>query len=276
MDKTKLQLYEELYKKVQEDYHYRSGKTLKDSIYVTECEYCKKQINLWSYWQGSLDADILLVGQDWGSFKPNERLLDKRMLENIEKMDAGESADYFEGIDDTQITATDKHIIKLFAVLGDEYADIRKKHPKLFFTNLCLGYRNEGYTGNLQKEWLRNDLKYLTGFNIEESNETKHISGLVEIVAPKVILCLGKDTYEEVASALNGSKVRIKNFYKSLDEHKNHLDVKFNGQEMRIYALAHPGGRGTANRKMYCTVPDKQKSGIELQFADWCEVAKYL
>ena len=27
------------------------------------CENCK-EINLWSYWQGSLDAEILLVGQD--------------------------------------------------------------------------------------------------------------------------------------------------------------------------------------------------------------------
>lgn len=26
---------------------------------------CRSQINLWSHWQGSLDANILVIGQDW-------------------------------------------------------------------------------------------------------------------------------------------------------------------------------------------------------------------
>ena len=32
------------------------------------CKECE-EINLWTYWQGrnQLDADILLVGQDWGN-----------------------------------------------------------------------------------------------------------------------------------------------------------------------------------------------------------------
>jgi len=35
---------------------------------IVKLEHDKKRrhINLWAEWQGSLDADILLIGQDWG------------------------------------------------------------------------------------------------------------------------------------------------------------------------------------------------------------------
>ena len=39
-------------------------------VQLEPCKICD-EINLWSYWQGGirhLDADILLVGQDWGRF----------------------------------------------------------------------------------------------------------------------------------------------------------------------------------------------------------------
>ena len=63
--------YAKLVKAVQEDYRNRPKPETKDGkepIYVHKCKYEGKRINLWSYWQGSLDADILVVGQDWGCF----------------------------------------------------------------------------------------------------------------------------------------------------------------------------------------------------------------
>ncbi|HBI53317.1 MAG TPA: hypothetical protein DDX72_11175 [Ruminococcaceae bacterium] len=42
-------------------------------VKLEHCPICK-EINLWSYWQGGtehLNADILLVGQDWGRINDN-------------------------------------------------------------------------------------------------------------------------------------------------------------------------------------------------------------
>ena len=53
--------YQELIADVQKAY-------LSESRELCWCNECK-EINLWAYWQGRghLDADIMLVGQDWGS-----------------------------------------------------------------------------------------------------------------------------------------------------------------------------------------------------------------
>lgn len=40
----------------------------------------RKHINLWSYWQGSLDAKILVIGQDWGTTTGKEF---KQVISNI-------------------------------------------------------------------------------------------------------------------------------------------------------------------------------------------------
>ena len=52
--------YQELIADVQNAY-------LSESRELRWCNECK-EINLWAYWQGRghLDADIMLVGQDWG------------------------------------------------------------------------------------------------------------------------------------------------------------------------------------------------------------------
>ena len=52
--------YQELIADVQKAY-------LSESRELRWCKECK-EINLWAYWQGRghLDADIMLVGQDWG------------------------------------------------------------------------------------------------------------------------------------------------------------------------------------------------------------------
>lgn len=45
-----------------------------NAIQLEKCSFCN-EVNLWSYWQGginSLNADILLVGQDWGNFRDSK------------------------------------------------------------------------------------------------------------------------------------------------------------------------------------------------------------
>ena len=65
---NKEQAYQELISDVKNYYKAQEAEHKDKSVYLTWYDYCE-EINLWTYWQGrgSLDAKIMLVGQDWGS-----------------------------------------------------------------------------------------------------------------------------------------------------------------------------------------------------------------
>lgn len=240
--------YEKLIEDVKEDYIHRPDNGL------LWCDLCQ-EINLWTYWQGrgNQKIEILLVGQDWGcAFDSNF----EKMKNVIEQMNNGNDAiDYAENTNNP----TDMHLIELFKVLG---YDLHKKNPTLFFTNLALGYRKNGTAGGLKKEWLTDDVKYLLR--------------LVNIVQPKLILCLGKDTYEVVSSSLNGKKIQIERFYEALENNSNYADVKLeSGENVRVYAVAHCGSYGIMNRKKYASQLLKNEDGLELQKQDWLKIKEY-
>ena len=131
----KQQLYKTLIEHLKEDYKKRSlqretnknPKGQKKPVVVESCDYLGNQINLWSYWQGSLNAKVLLVGQDWGTVNPksdSDKYRNERTRENVQKMDRGEPAGYFDGIDDKIRFKTDTFIIELFKELGNKYNDL--------------------------------------------------------------------------------------------------------------------------------------------------------
>lgn len=50
--------------------------SMKGSIKLLGCDFCE-EINLWSYWEGGrdhLDAKVLLVGQDWGTYVSDDHI----------------------------------------------------------------------------------------------------------------------------------------------------------------------------------------------------------
>ena len=105
--------------------------------------------------------------------------------------------------------------------------------------------------------------------------DAKNFVALVSIVKPKVIICLGKLTYECVINALKLKKNfrvgNIADFCKLIDSRKNFTDV--NG--MRIFGMIHCGALGVnINRKK--GVRTYNKSGIELMKDDWQAVQDYL
>jgi len=129
----------------------------------------RRQINLWTEWQGSLDADILLIGQDYGRLD-YKGFMGEEYARHIEKrIDQNE----FYCDDDN---ATDQTLIKHFRQsLG---MDINTSNKKLFFTNSVLCYK----TGSLSNETNPNWFK--------ECNRN-FISSLIKIIRPKVIITLG-------------------------------------------------------------------------------------
>ena len=189
------------------------------------------------------------------------------MQENFRKMDAGEDARYFDNVPDKIISATDSNLIELVKSLDASYDIRNRKYKDLFFSNLCLGYRNEGYSGGFRRKWLTEDVKYLVGY--DENGE--HIHGLLEIIKPEIVICLGKEVYGVVAKALgNGvSSAELKRYYQKLDEGSNFVKLEGWGWSFRVYGMAHPGRMGMINRKFKSSNKLTEISGLELLINDW-------
>jgi DNA polymerase len=130
---------------------------------------CRSRINLWSHWQGCLEAKILVIGQDWGE-KPDE------------------TSNTFWTNDPTYPSLTGVHpqILKHKFKTDNNLADIcrealgldlKEKQESLFFTNAVLCYRDKGFTGAVNPDWFRSCQPYC--------------ARLIEIIKPKAIVTLG-------------------------------------------------------------------------------------
>jgi DNA polymerase len=139
---------------------------LKNPSQIEDEKYDSDQIGPWTRWQGSLDADIMVVGQDWGS-----------------------EAEFIamKGID-RETNSTDKTLISLFEELGIE-VNFQEENLRLFFTNAALCIREDGAQGGLNDEWMFNCRPFL--------------KEQIGIVKPKVIIALGQKTFYAVLSSLN-------------------------------------------------------------------------
>lgn len=190
------------------------------------CEIWLKgdQINLWTYWQGfqlkDIDekgVDIMLVGQDWGNPERN-----KDVIQRIKEIrDGSKTAVYL-----ATKSPTDRLVTEMFKVFG---VDVTKRDPgiRLFFTNYSLGYRDESETGGMTKALMKQD--------------KEHFDKLVLAIKPKIIICLGKITYEMVSGEVT------KGFVKALKE-GNPFKASFPlDSSIPVYGVAHCGTRGLSN-----------------------------
>ncbi|WP_141080621.1 hypothetical protein [Campylobacter lanienae] len=245
--KDKKQKYLSLIERARQNYEYEKHENFK------WCDECKKAINLWTYWQGlgyEIDTPkirILLVAQDWG----NTDFDGGKTLENISKINLLSPNEYEKRqyLDDLKPFVTDKNLVELFTSIGYPNID-KKRYSDLFFTNISLGYRTINTSAHITKA--------------EISTDKEIFKELVEILEPEYIIALGKNTYEIILEALELERPKIASF--------NHFIVTQNGLEygkIKIYAMAHAGGMGSANRKK----SDKSnRTSIELQKEDWIKI----
>ena len=189
------------------------------------------QINLWTYWQGyqlkDIDekgVDILLVGQDWGNPCLKRNIEACKRIEEIQK--GISTAKYM--MDGSSISLTDKTMIAMFKAFGQD-VDITSVNPgmRLFFTNYSLGYRTGSETGGMTKTLLQEDKPFF--------------DDLVLAINPKIIICLGKLTYEMVSGEHAGDFVRR---LQSGDPFKASFPLK---TDITVYGVAHCGARGRNN-----------------------------
>lgn len=242
--------YQDLIARVKESYPLRNSDKDRNAHCLYWCDDCA-EINLWTYWQGrgNLDAKIMLVGQDWGC-PWDER--GQATMKQIQLANKGEDYQYL----DNNPSITDHRLIRLFQEIG--YDDISRPNPDLFFTNFILGYRNKGISRGYQQSWADHD----KGYFVELAN----------IIEPKVILCLGRATFEGVLSAFGAALPSpIKNYNSFVESSSNPIAVALeSGEAAYVFALAHCGAMGTLNRN------GKKSTDLEKQLADWRKMKPYL
>jgi DNA polymerase len=121
--------------------------------------YDSDHIGPWSRWQGGLDAEIMIVGQDWGD------------------------VDYFrewQGIDQARGNATNENLQKLLQEFGISVRKPREPQPNvIFLTNLILCLKRGGLQAEIEEEWLQNCSR-------------NFFRDLVSIIQPKKVLALGE------------------------------------------------------------------------------------
>lgn len=216
------------------------------------------EINLWAYWQGGrshLNAELLLVGQDWGALSYGG--------ETIAKALQGDSynRDTFCYMTDNY-NPTNLNLCELFSQIGERY-DLRhdcNAYEDLFFTNFVPWYRTGNtISGEFRKEWAE--------------ASTPFFKKLVSIIQPKVILCLGKSVFDAVLRTGAPSQLPESKYYNKIIE-EGSVEVIFSGVKTQVFPLAHCGTYGTMNRNARKGIPKERM--LDLQKQDWRRVSEQL
>ncbi len=128
----------------------------------------RRHINLWTEWQYSLDAEIMLIGQDFGyTTLEAARACEKRMVEVKQYLYS----------DPSKNAQTDKNLCRLFM---DAFGiDILPRDDRLFFTNSVLCYKTGSPSNPVHDKWF-------------ELCNTKYIKRLLEIIRPKVVIVMSQ------------------------------------------------------------------------------------
>jgi DNA polymerase len=128
----------------------------------------RDEVGAWSRWQGNLDANLMVIGQDWGDVAWFVR-------------EAGCS---------TSTSQTNRTLVKL---LGDAGFEVKlpcesSGRGALFFTNAVLCLKEGGAQARVRDECFRNC-------------GTRFLRPLIDLIRPRVVACLGERAYRAVLTS---------------------------------------------------------------------------
>ncbi len=195
-----------------------------------------KYVDGWEAWHNDLDADIMLVGQDF-----TDTIAFKRDGGKIEP-------------DGTKFKyATNKNLVYLFKEgLGIDIGNPNDafKIKNLFFTNALVGLKEGGMQGAIHP---------IMVYKIAEI----FLKSLIEIVQPKIIITLGILPFQ-VINALYDFKLKpnvsLNTLLAELVKHNYETD-----DHIKIFPVYHCGGRGV-----------NMNRNIEEQLEDWKRIKVFL
>jgi uracil-DNA glycosylase family 4 len=129
--------------------------------------YDHGHIGPWSLWQGSLNAEVVVVGQDWGDvayfrkWKGKDQPYGNPTNENLQ------------------------HLLKTIGIVIEKPHDVQNQI--IFLTNIILCLKTGGLQARVKDEWLMNCAR-------------NYFKPMIDIINPKVIISLGKKPCESILS----------------------------------------------------------------------------
>jgi DNA polymerase len=168
----------------------------------------QNHINPWSVWQHDLDAQIMVIGQDWGSVK--------YFQENKGRDDDG--------------NPTNATLQKLLAGIGfDPGVFSRPNAQPLFFANAVLGIRAGDYmSGPVRMEWVTHSKPF--------------IEKLLAIVQPNIVITLGAIPLSTIRM-IAGEEFIPAGKMRDIAPMNPHVF----GDNQKLFAMYHCGPLGLAN-----------------------------
>ena len=163
----------------------------------------------WSRWQGNLDSELMIVGQDWGG---EDHYIRHRGIGNDEN-------------------ATNKRLCELLRSIGFRIQLPQQTNGDgaLFFTNAILCLRSSGLSGPTRQEWFKNCSR-------------EFLRPLIELVKPKAVATLGYKAYRSVLDSFQLSqKSRMRDAVMV-------ESVLLPTIGSRLVPMYHPGPLGTVSR----------------------------
>ncbi|HRR01061.1 MAG TPA: uracil-DNA glycosylase family protein [Candidatus Cloacimonas sp.] len=212
----------------------------------------RTEVNLWSHWQGSLDAKIMVIGQDWGE-KPDPESYHYWTSDPIYPSLTGKHK---------QIP---KHKFKTDNNLADVICkalklDLEKKQGNLFLTNAVLCYRDKGFTGTVNPNWFTNCQPFCVR--------------LIDIIQPEAIVTLG---YMPLKAMLYGGslsydpnfsdpgkKLKISMSMREIVETEDQLYYRSEGSKLtyKVFPVFHCGSWGIKARPLKMQIQDWEKVNV--------------
>jgi hypothetical protein len=193
----------------------------------SETEFDTIEIEPWANWQNDLDAEILVIGQEFCDFDTFNKT--KGKVEQFE--------DKFE-------YQSNKNLRKLLSSIGKDPGNPLhpKKDVKLFFTNCVMGLKEGDMSANFMDKWMK-------------PSRENFLTPLVDLIQPKIIVCIGSKAAESVSKMYNFKMGPLKEMIL-----KNPIEI----DQTKIFSMYHTGGLGIRNRS------------FELQLKDWQQLIKWL
>lgn len=208
--------------------------------------------NRWNMWQGSLNAEIMVVGLDFGRILTG----DIEQSETHHWWKDGKQSDS-EKLSEWK-SPTDKNLYRIFKeVFGDEFA-LTQRCDKLYFTNVACCYRQRRTSGLANEAWYAFCAR-------------RYLGRLIQIIDPKLIVCLGMQVFEALGCCEDSriictdtNKPKGKMTLKDLlnTDAPYHFELEIGGKRIKTAVAFHPGTNRNRNRKK------------EEEIADWERIRK--
>ena len=185
-------------------------------------------INRWNLWQGNLDADIMVIGQDYGQKEDGV---------------AVEVCSWSNKKDQTNVRLKEL-FEKTFKI------NLDSNEAPLFFTNMANCYRKKRTSGGMHCGWL-------------PICANKYMERLIRIIRPKIIIVLGRSAFEalhcmETLSVQCLDSIKLgKESYAEMIQHRYQLDL--GDEKIDVFPVYHPGANSQMNRTFEQQLEDWKK-----------------